>query len=273
MTEPPPTSLIFAVGLQSRLIPHIDEGDGIIASALLLLKAARMVGRPAVLAELAHGELGETVAALRPYGQARLRTDSFDATRDQSFPEHVPPTVSEVLLVGAEAHDSIIQTGLGLLRLGKSVLIAADAIGARRALEKRIALSRLAQRGAEIVTVEMMLYEWLGSRAASGFADIASLIKKSRAQARGSRTVKRLDQRPIDAENRPDSEMAPSAIGDMLRQARFGKGLTLKEVAVGSQCSLSQLSKIENNKAIPSLPLLHRLSDVLGKDIKSFLGN
>lgn len=48
-----------------------------------------------------------------------------------------------------------------------------------------------------------------------------------------------------------------------LRQARQMRGMTLKVLADGAGCSESLLSKIENGKAYPSLPMLSRLIKVL----------
>lgn len=59
-------------------------------------------------------------------------------------------------------------------------------------------------------------------------------------------------------------------IGSRLKHVRLLKGLRLAELAKKVKCSESQLSKIENNKAMPSLSLLHRLGKVLGKNIPWF---
>ncbi len=48
-----------------------------------------------------------------------------------------------------------------------------------------------------------------------------------------------------------------------LRQARQMRGMTLKVLADGAGCSESLLSKIENGKAYPSLPMLNRLVKAL----------
>lgn len=56
-------------------------------------------------------------------------------------------------------------------------------------------------------------------------------------------------------------------VGIKLRLARQTKGLTLKELAQRSQCSESLLSKAENGRALPSLPLIHRLVRVLETNI------
>lgn len=56
-------------------------------------------------------------------------------------------------------------------------------------------------------------------------------------------------------------------LGTKLKLARQTKGLTLKELALRSKCSESLLSKAENGRALPSLPLLHRLVRVLETNI------
>ncbi len=48
-----------------------------------------------------------------------------------------------------------------------------------------------------------------------------------------------------------------------LRLARHGHGMTLKALAIAAGCSESLLSKIENGKAYPSLPMLDRLAQAL----------
>lgn len=272
MTLPPSNFIVLAVGLQSRLMPEIDEGEGIIASAQRLLKVAGLLGRRTIFAELDQGAHGETLPSLKPYGQATLQAEGFDATRPHSFRELVPPAISEVLLLGAEAQASILQTGLALLKMGKSVLIAADAVGAHRDFEKRIALSRLAQKGAEIVSVEMVVYEWLGTHSAQDIARISKLIRPPASEIEGPYPAQ---PPPLQVDGVVSEKGMPplDGIGQQLRRSRTLKGLTLKQVAARCRCSSSQLSKIENSKVFPSLPLLHKLSEVLGSDLKSLLGN
>ncbi|ALN74802.1 MULTISPECIES: cupin domain-containing protein [unclassified Aureimonas] len=62
-------------------------------------------------------------------------------------------------------------------------------------------------------------------------------------------------------------EANAAKLGVRLKHARQTRGLTLKELAVGAGCSESLLSKIENGKASPSLPMLHKLVGVLDTNI------
>jgi transcriptional regulator with XRE-family HTH domain len=60
---------------------------------------------------------------------------------------------------------------------------------------------------------------------------------------------------------------AAGKLGMRLKLARQIRGLTLKAVSEAAHCSDSLLSKIENGKASPSLPMLHRLVEVLETNI------
>jgi transcriptional regulator with XRE-family HTH domain len=65
----------------------------------------------------------------------------------------------------------------------------------------------------------------------------------------------------------PAEETHPSRLSMRLRLARQLRGMTLKAVADSAGCSESLLSKIENGKASPSLPMLHRLVQALDTNI------
>ncbi len=62
----------------------------------------------------------------------------------------------------------------------------------------------------------------------------------------------------------------PVGLGTRLKLARQTRGMTLKALAQAANCSESLLSKIENGKASPSLPMLHRIIKVLDKNIGWF---
>jgi transcriptional regulator with XRE-family HTH domain len=69
---------------------------------------------------------------------------------------------------------------------------------------------------------------------------------------------------------------APAAIdlqiGARLKHARLLAGIRMRELAVKVGCSEGMISKIENARVVPSLPMLQRLVDALGRDLASFFG-
>ncbi len=70
---------------------------------------------------------------------------------------------------------------------------------------------------------------------------------------------------PVDMEDA--LSINPPRLGMRLKLARQTRGMTLKALAEAANCSESLLSKIENGKATPSLPMLHRLVGALGTNI------
>ncbi|WP_352997640.1 cupin domain-containing protein [Mesorhizobium sp. M1273] len=77
--------------------------------------------------------------------------------------------------------------------------------------------------------------------------------------------MNKIDRRRPESET--DATVNAARLGTRLRLARQTRGMTLKRLAAAANCSESLLSKIENGKASPSLPMLHRLVEVLDTNI------
>lgn len=60
-------------------------------------------------------------------------------------------------------------------------------------------------------------------------------------------------------------------IGDRIKILRSNQKRTLQEIADASELSRSMISKIENNKAIPSVAALVKIAQALGTNISSLL--
>ena len=71
----------------------------------------------------------------------------------------------------------MLQTALGLIDRGRRVFVVRDAIGSRRAENKEAAIARMARHSVEIVTTEMVVFEWLGTAEHPRFREAAPLIK------------------------------------------------------------------------------------------------
>jgi nicotinamidase-related amidase len=71
----------------------------------------------------------------------------------------------------------VLQTALGLLDRSRRVYVVADAVGSRRPENKKAALRRLERAGAEVVTTEMVIFEWLGSAEDPAFKSVIALVK------------------------------------------------------------------------------------------------
>jgi nicotinamidase-related amidase len=171
-------SVLALIDFQERLMPAISGGEETVANAGRLLAAAEQLGVPVVTTEQNPKGLGGTVPDLvRPDGTIPvLAKMEFDASRAPHVVDHLPAG-HHIVMAGWEAHVCVLQTALGLLDRSRKVYVVADAVGSRRPESKEAALRRLERAGAEIVTTEMVLFEWLGTAEDPAFKPVISLIK------------------------------------------------------------------------------------------------
>ena len=70
-----------------------------------------------------------------------------------------------------------MQTALGLIDAGRRIWLVRDAVGSRRSESKETAIRRLERHGAEIVTTEMVIFEWLETAEHPRFRDVLALVR------------------------------------------------------------------------------------------------
>lgn len=190
---------LVLVDYQTRLMPAIHGGDEAVANALRLAQAARLLEVPLWATEQNPAGLGPTVEALRPLVEGRvLAKTSFGAAElllprlqpvarapqgnARSLPKHlqkaVPaPARETIVLAGCETHVCLLQTALGLLEAEADVWVVTDASSSRTERNRDAALDRLAAAGAELVTTEMVVFEWLRDATHPRFREALALVK------------------------------------------------------------------------------------------------
>jgi nicotinamidase-related amidase len=169
--------LLLVIDFQERLMPAIVDGAAVTGNAHRLLRAAEMLDVPVLFTEHNAGGLGPTIADLAPFAAGRLaRKMTFDACRGAGFVDRLQGR-RNVVVAGCETHVCVLQTVLGLLEANRRVYLVRDAVGSRRAESKETAIRRIERHGAEIVTTEMVVFEWLGSAEHPSFRDAVALIK------------------------------------------------------------------------------------------------
>ena len=100
----------------------------------------------------------------------------------RSLPKHLqkPAAGAEretIVLAGCEAHVCLLQTALDLLEDEFDVWVVTDACSSRSERNRDAAFDRLAGAGVELVTTEMVAFEWLRSAEHPRFRDVQALIK------------------------------------------------------------------------------------------------
>ncbi len=176
MTVDVRASTLLVIDFQTKLMAAIDDAATAIENARRLIDAAAILGVPALFTEQNAKGLGPTVADLAADDALLAHKMTFDACREPDF----LPLLTEghaIIVAGCEAHICVLQTVLGLIEKGRHVFVVRDAIGSRRAESKETAIRRMERHGAEVVTAEMVVFEWLETAKHPRFRETAALIK------------------------------------------------------------------------------------------------
>jgi nicotinamidase-related amidase len=193
-------SQLVLVDYQSRLMTAIFEGPQVLANAIRLTQAAKLLKVPVWGTEQNPSKLGENPPELRVLCQRTLAKMQFSGMEEglgewlrpsiktpagnaRSLPKHMqkssntPTERSSIVIAGCEAHVCLLQTALHLLEDEFDVMVVTDACGSRTERNRDAAFDRLAGAGAELVTTEMVVFEWLGSAEHPQFKSVQLLIK------------------------------------------------------------------------------------------------
>jgi nicotinamidase-related amidase len=193
---------LVLVDYQQRLMPSIHEAAEVTANAVRLARIAQLLDVPLWATEQNPAGLGATVAELQPHVAGRVLSKmAFDGSpvllprlrpaaraaqggNARSLPKHLqkaapPPPAGRdgIVIAGCEAHVCLLQTALGLLEEELEVWVVTDACSSRSERNRDAAFDRLAGAGAELVTTEMVAFEWLRDAEHPQFREVLGLIK------------------------------------------------------------------------------------------------
>ena len=168
-------STLLLIDLQERLQPAIHEAEQVLAASLWLTRVARRLDIPVLCTEQYPRGLGPTVAALRDLLDAESIVDKlhFSALAEGRLLALPGGSREQFVVAGTEAHVCVLQTVLDLLAAGRKVFVVDEAVGSRRPTDKALALARMRAHGADIVSREMVVFEWLGQAGNDVFRELS----------------------------------------------------------------------------------------------------
>lgn len=197
-------SQLVLVDYQIQLMPAMFDSPLVLANAVRLASLAELMHVPVFVTEQNPSKLGATVPeiseVLRDLSVQHLAKMQFSAVEEglgdmlrpppkppqgnaRSLPKHLQKSTSDaeqratILLAGCEAHVCLLQTALDLLEDEFEVWVVTDACSSRTERNRDAAFDRLAGAGVELVTTEMVAFEWLRSAEHPAFREVQALIK------------------------------------------------------------------------------------------------
>jgi nicotinamidase-related amidase len=205
---------LVLVDYQTRLTPVIFEEQRVLANASRLAKMARIMQVPVWGTAQSPDKLGPNDAAVQSAidaaGGKTLAKAHFSAMADglgewlrppvrkpppgdqirgnaRSLPKHMQKPQNQpqepeegrnvIVIAGCEAHVCLLQTALDMLEEEFEVWVVTDACSSRLESNRDAAFDRLAGNGAELVTTEMVAFEWLRSADHPAFKEMLALVK------------------------------------------------------------------------------------------------
>ena len=191
-------SQLVLIDYQAKLMPVIFEGGAVAANAVRLGQTAKLMNVPIWGTEQNPSRLGQNLPELRALCGQTLSKMHFSAVEEglsewlrpeakapqgnaRSLPKHLQkaqaPQRSMIVIAGCEAHVCLLQTALDLLEDEFDVWVVTDACSSRTERNRDAAFDRLAGAGAELVTTEMVAFEWLRTAEHADFKEVLGLVK------------------------------------------------------------------------------------------------
>lgn len=185
---------LLVVDVQEKLVTPMRYGGLVVANAVRLVRAAKLLGMPAWATEQYPAGLGPTVPELAELVPHRPAKTCFHCCAVPEIVEQLHGRrLSHVTLAGVEAHVCVAQTALELMGLGFRVQVPADAVASRRSMDWEFALRRLERAGAVVSTVESVLFEWVESADHPQFKALSALVKNFLPPEKGPKEPRRVE--------------------------------------------------------------------------------
>ncbi|MEI7590174.1 MAG: hydrolase, partial [Deltaproteobacteria bacterium] len=149
-------AVLVVIDIQGKLAKIMADKEATFENAKKMIAGAQALDIPIIVTE--QNNLGKTIPEIANLFETNnfLVKDSFSCWGDYAFRDALMRTgKKQVIIVGIEAHICVYQTARDLLNENFQVFVVADGIASRNTENRKIAISRLQEDGAKIVSTEM----------------------------------------------------------------------------------------------------------------------
>lgn len=171
---------LLLVDVQEKLTPHVNQADRLVSRCDWLMRLAAELQVPLLACEQYPQGLGGTVGGL----QARLPASCISKV---DFSGYCEPKFAaqwqalqkkQVVIMGIETHVCVLQTAFDMHHDGIAVFVVADAVSSRHEIDHKVALRRMQHAGIQVVTAEMVFFEWVRRAGTASFKALSAAFLK-----------------------------------------------------------------------------------------------
>ncbi len=176
----PERAVLVVVDMQEKFRDIIHGMPQVIERTQAMIKFCQQLDIPVVVTEHYPRGLGVTISDLRPLFRPLepIEKIHFSCCGSDEFNQKLASLGrKQVILCGIEAHVCIYQTAMDLLRHGKQVAVAVDAVSSCSAGNREIGLKRMSEVGVQSMGVQMMMFELLHRAGTPEFKNVSTLLK------------------------------------------------------------------------------------------------
>lgn len=172
-------SALLIIDIQERIYKVVRKHEQLIENVLKLIKGSKILDLPIYYTEQYPKGLGSTTLIIKDelVGDAIQKLTFSCSGAENLFAELRNKNIEQVVVCGIESHVCVQQTVLDLVANKFQVNVPINAVSSRFKVDYKTALKRMDKNGAEITTVESVLFELLQICGTTEFKQISALVK------------------------------------------------------------------------------------------------
>jgi hypothetical protein len=167
---------LLVIDAQTILLPHVLNSQQCTDRIYWMMQLAKALDVPTLVTEQYPKGLGTTAPPLNDpqLSVKHLSKVHFSCAQDATILEQIKSmNKPQWVLVGIETHVCVLQTAIDLISAGYGVYVVVDAVSARKELDQHYGLKRMKQHDVELVTSEMVFFEWVKQAGTSEFKSLS----------------------------------------------------------------------------------------------------
>jgi len=165
---------LVVFNMQLELIPILMNGTQLLNDCRWLVDVAKSFDLSTIIIE--HKKLGASSETLKEVAEKATYFEKtyFDFSKHENIRDQILNSgCTQFVLAGAETHVCLLQSALGLQKMGKEVYVLEDTCSARNKKDHKLGLKRMEKEGVHLITKEMLFFESIRHSEYPNYIDLA----------------------------------------------------------------------------------------------------